>query len=324
MSRHCTCTRALLTAPRLSRILANILRDLYGIKPPSSEDRYRLAAKYNTELNTWRASLAYLLDTSGVDPSLFLPIFLRQRNVLNLAFWHAQILVHRPFLLSNFAGLTTHTLTRSTRHPANPKHAHHVQRCLDAATHIVRVVDDLTAAGQIYSSYWFTHYFAFCAVVVLYVHAIQQRQAPPDTTYVDCFRAAARCHDQLASVATTKGSLAERYAVVLQELRLELLRHNEFLASGETSLPPPPPPPPLLATDLVFSQAAAAMEPEAGGLQHDVVFAEPSPSDSVAQMTGWGQFDSLVTGGIGSLECLLGDGGWDLDLGGGGGLGGIA
>lgn len=144
---------ALLTCTRLSRILANILRDLYGIKPPSSDDRYRLAAKYNDELNEWRTSLAYLLDTDGVDPSLFLPIFLRQRNVLNLAFWHAQILVHRPFLLSNFAGLTNYSINRS-KLSGNSKLAYHVQRCLDAAMNIVRVVDDLTNQSQIYSTYW--------------------------------------------------------------------------------------------------------------------------------------------------------------------------
>ncbi|KAB2571371.1 putative transcriptional regulatory protein [Lasiodiplodia theobromae] len=353
---------------RFSRILANILRDLYGIRPPSTEDRYRLAAKYNDELNNWRASVGYLLDTDGVDPSLFQPIFLRQRNVLNLAFWHAQILVHRPFLLSNFAGLTSYNLHRGPAAASSGgggsgggKLTWHVQRCLDAATNIVRVVDELTRSGQIYSTFWFTHYFAFCAVVVLYVHTIQQQQGrlppAPDPSSPSSstsslspdyfFRAASRCHDQIARVAT-KGSLAERYAVVLQELRLELLRHNHHyygIINGEDSssnratanaglglaaavLPP----------EMVFGAgaggaggqqqadelaAAAGLEGlggqqggGAGGLEG--AFAEASPSSSIAQMTGWGQFDSLVVGGIGSLESLLADStaGWDLDLGG--------
>ncbi|KAK7701612.1 hypothetical protein SLS57_011661 [Botryosphaeria dothidea] len=306
---------------KLSRILANILRDLYGIKPPSSDDRYRLAAKYNDELNEWRTSLAYLLDTDGVDPSLFLPIFLRQRNVLNLAFWHAQILVHRPFLLSNFAGLTNYSINRS-KLSGNSKLAYHVQRCLDAAMNIVRVVDDLTNQSQIYSTYWFTHYFAFCAVVVLYVYTIQQRHSSPEY-YLPHFRAAAKCQEQISNIAT-KGSLAERYGVVLQELRLEILRHNEFLATQGASAATMP----LLGSDLVFLDQGAVLGSglAADGLQqmgHDA-FAEASPSSSIAQLTGWGQFDSLVTGGIGSLETLLADSaaGWDLDL--DGGLGGIA
>ncbi|KAL1616400.1 hypothetical protein SLS56_011442 [Neofusicoccum ribis] len=301
------------------------LLDLYGIKPPSSEDRYRLAAKYNEELNDWRAALAYHLDTDGVDPSLFLPIFLRQRNVLNLAFWHAQILVHRPFLLSNFAGLTNYSINRS-RLSGNNKLAYHVQRCLDAATNIVRVVDELTNSGQIFSTYWFTHYFAFCAVVVLYVYVIQQRHSPPET-YIHHFRAAVKCQDQISDIAT-KGSLAERYGVVLQELRLELLRHNEYLAGqGHAALS-------LLTSDLVFPVAGSQDHhaplsagipgsDHLGQMGHDA-FAEASPSSSIAQLTGWGQFDSLVTGGIGSLETLLADSaaGWDLDL--GGNLGTIA
>ncbi|EKG18711.1 Transcription factor fungi [Macrophomina phaseolina MS6] len=310
---------------KLSRILANILRDLYGIKPPSSDDRYRLAAIYNDELNDWRTSVAYLIETDGVDPSLFLPIFLRQRNVLNLAFWHAQILVHRPFLLSNFAGLTNYSTNRS-KLSGNGKLAFHVQKCLDAALNIVRVVDELTIQGQIYSTYWFTHYFAFCAVVVLYVYTIQQRHSPPET-YLPHFRAAAKCQEQISNIAS-RGSLAERYGVVLQELRLEILRHNEFLATQGSSAAMP-----LLGSDLVFpvvhDQAPPVMGNGLGtvdGLQqmgHEP-FAEPSPSSSIAQLTGWGQFDSLVTGGIGSLESLLADSGagWDLDL--GGGLSGIA
>ncbi|KAL1617837.1 hypothetical protein SLS54_007618 [Diplodia seriata] len=311
---------------RFSRILANILRDLYGIRPPSTSDRYRLAAKYNDALNNWRASVAYLLDTDGVDPSLFLPIFLRQRNVLNLAFWHAQILVHRPFLLSNFAGLSSYNNLHHHHHRPNGrdssdgggggKLAYHVQCCLDAATNIVRVVDELTRSGQIYSTFWFTHYFAFCAVVVLYVHTIQQQQRrlpPPSTTTTDNdeqsshYRAASRCHDQISRIAT-KGSLAERYGVVLQELRMELLRHGSVDGGNgnvggvqrqqqeiDVGMAVPVVAPPVLAQP-VFQQQQDGL----GGLdglqqqQGIEAFAEASPSSSIAaQMTGWGQFDSL-------------------------------
>ncbi|GME55270.1 Transcription factor [Neofusicoccum parvum] len=198
--------------------------------------------------------------------------------------------------------------------------AYHVQRCLDAATNIVRVVDELTNSGQIFSTYWFTHYFAFCAVVVLYVYVIQQRHSPPEA-YLHHFRAAVKCQDQISDIAT-KGSLAERYGVVLQELRLELLRHNEYLAGqGHAALS-------LLTSDLVFPVAGSQDHhaplsagipgsDHLGQMGHDA-FAEASPSSSIAQLTGWGQFDSLVTGGIGSLETLLADSaaGWDLDLGG--------
>lgn len=230
----------------------------------------------------------------------------------------------------------------------------------------MRVVDELTRSGQIYSTFWvtsrplphlpykpltkhpqFTHYFAFCAVVVLYVHTIQQQQgrlpapdpsspssASPSSLSPDYFfRAASRCHDQIARVAT-KGSLAERYAVVLQELRLELLRHNHHyygIINGEDSgsssrtatanaglgLAAVAAAPPVLPPEMVFGAGGAGGQQQAdelaaaagleglgqqgggGGLEGGA-FAEASPSSSIAQMTGWGQFDSLV-----SLVALL-------------------
>lgn len=49
------------------------------------------------------------------------------------------------------------------------------------------------------------------------------------------FRLASRCHAQIKSIAT-KGSLMQRYGVVLQELRLEVLRNNNHLASVSSTL----------------------------------------------------------------------------------------
>jgi hypothetical protein len=154
---------------RISRIVARILRDMYGLRPPPIERRFILAARYTQELNDWRHKLAYLLNSEGIESSLLLPIFLRQRNVLNLACWHAQLLLHRPFILQSFASLTNYSKTsRLSRHP---DFASNVQLCLDAALNIVKVVDYLHSTGQFYSSFWvsgtvFFLYFFF--VFLLY------------------------------------------------------------------------------------------------------------------------------------------------------------
>ncbi|OMP85214.1 hypothetical protein BK809_0003882 [Diplodia seriata] len=198
------------------------------------------------------------------------------------------------------------------------KLAYHVQCCLDAATNIVRVVDELTRSGQIYSTFWFTHYFAFCAVVVLYVHTIQQQQRrlPPPSTTTDNeqpsshYRAASRCHDQISRIAT-KGSLAERYGVVLQELRMELLRHGSVDGGGGDvggvqrqqqeidvgMAVPVVAPPPVLAQPVFQQQQQDGLGLDGLQQQQGIeAFAEASPSSSIAaQMTGWGQFDSLVS-----------------------------
>jgi hypothetical protein len=122
---------------------------MYGIRLPTSAARTRIARTYSAELASWRKDLSYLLDTHKIDSYLFVPLFLRQRNVLNLAFWHAQILVHRPFLLKTFATLTNYG-TRSS----NGVDESHVVQCLEAAMNIVSLVDELHRTGQIYSTFW--------------------------------------------------------------------------------------------------------------------------------------------------------------------------
>lgn len=355
----------LTSSHRLSRIVANILRDLYGIRPPSTENQFKLAARYAGDIDAWRSGVAYLVDTDGVDPSLFQPIFARQRNVLNMACWHAQLLVHRPFLLNNFASLANLGTTRQSRSGRNADLVdEHVQRCLEAAMSIVGLVDDLNAGGQLYNTFWvrvsrcshirgdpanmsprqFSHYFAFCAVVMLYLYAIQRRHSPPET-YLPAFNAATRCQAQITSIATP-GSLAQRYGLVLQELRLELLRHNSHLLAlatgqvqgaggqhvvggqgagaegmvdgqqhglsmmdeavvGRFSAD-------LLALEAADGAAAGGLGgfPGAGGLPLDDggLFPDASPGSSIAQLTGWGQFDSLVSsamydGGYAGMYC---------------------
>lgn len=98
--------------------------------------------------------MAYLLDTDG-NSSMYVPLVLRQRDILKLAFWHAQIIVHRPFLLKSFASLTDYGLsaegdTRLASRKAELER--NVQRCLDAAINILKLIDLIDAAKQMYST----------------------------------------------------------------------------------------------------------------------------------------------------------------------------
>ncbi|KAF7563420.1 hypothetical protein G7046_g734 [Stylonectria norvegica] len=315
---------------KLSRIVANILKDFYGIRPRSTESQLKLAASYSTDLDEWRVGIKYLLDTTNYDSALFLPIFLRQRNVLNLAFWHAQILLHRPFLLNSFANLTNFSLHRNARSANAADIARNVQLCLDAAMQIVQLVDDISAGGQLYNAFWFTHYFAFCAVVIIYVHAIQCRT----DEHLKTLHAASRCQTQISTRARP-GSLPERYGVVLRELRLEMLRHKPALRElfPEEDLNDQQNAPGVRDGNNVFSQMQQTEVSELGigrnamdslidSVQnftgdHVAPQVEASPSSSVAHMTGWGQFDSMVTSGIGGFgwEAVLSDNpmeSWDL------------
>jgi hypothetical protein len=152
---------------------------------------------------------------------------------------------------------------------------------------------------------------------MLYVYAIQKRHADPET-YLPAFHAAVKCQKQITSIAVP-GSLAQRYGVVLQELRLEVLRHNSQLLA-------------LAGEDIGTDEAGAMRENGNDGLlgsfsnqgpvdmnsqgmhfaptaSEEVAghlnlgredgplgFGEHSPGSSIEQMMGWGQFDSLVSG----------------------------
>jgi hypothetical protein len=147
---------------------------------------------------------------------------------------------------------------------------------------------------------------------MLYVYAIQQRHASPDT-YLPAFQAAIKCQGQITSIAIP-GSLAQRYGVVLQELRLEVLRHNSHLLAltteaervdggtmrdGNEALLGAYAGQNLLGLGPQSMQFAPTGEGIGDHLglsgEEGLGFVEHSPGSSIVQMTGWGQFDSLVS-----------------------------
>lgn len=114
-----------------------------------------LSSKYSEDLINWRHKLSRFLDADGVDASLLVPLFQRQRNVLNLAYYHALILVHRPFLLSNFASLNSRKGS-ARGGPGTPEMDKNVTECLNAAMHITDIVNELTEGRQIFRAFWVT------------------------------------------------------------------------------------------------------------------------------------------------------------------------
>lgn len=137
----------------LAKIISHILRDLYSIRPPSLPVRVALSTKYSEDLLNWRRSLSRFLDADGFDHSLLIPLFQRQRNVLNLAYYHALILIHRPFLLSNFASLN-HSRSGPRGALGTTDIDKNVIECLNAAIHIASIVNELTEGQQIYRAFW--------------------------------------------------------------------------------------------------------------------------------------------------------------------------
>jgi hypothetical protein len=150
---------------RLSRIISTILRDLYSIRPIASSKRATLAAKHTTALKDWRNDISYFLDVKGISASFMKPIYQRQTNVLNFAYWHAMILTNRPFLLSNFARLQQ--AASSSESAQKARSSTHVQECLQAAMNIVETVNVLFQADQMFRGYWVRSSSSWALVVIL-------------------------------------------------------------------------------------------------------------------------------------------------------------
>lgn len=140
-----------LTASRLSRILARILRALYGIHTPSTEEHFSLASGFVRDLAEWREHISYLLDAGG-SSAIFVKLVLRQRDVLKLAFWHAQILVHRPFLLKSFTSLAGDDADGEAMTRRKQEMESNIETCVSAATSIAEHINQIDAAGEFYST----------------------------------------------------------------------------------------------------------------------------------------------------------------------------
>lgn len=328
---------SVMTAPvehvKLTRIVSHVLRDLYTIRPPSIALRVELSSKYTADLYAWRSSLSRFLQNSGeeggIDSHLLIPIYQRQRSVLNLAYYHAMLLIHRPFLLRDFASLT-HMGTNPAWGPSTGgiDTSSNVAKCLEAAMGIVRVVNDVFSSSNLFRSFWFTQYYAFCAVVVLYIYRIQQYIIHPGKCE-GYFDAGQRCQRQLESVSETD-CLARRYCLVLEELRVEAIRqkskfsptavtttNSDSQLNGDLTTGP--------VQDSLMPTTTPQTDSASPGLNNAFYGANnipPTPesamfnidflsANNMADLTSWGQFDSLVTAGIGMFDAgFQGDGGF--------------
>lgn len=87
--------------------------------------------------------------------SFFIPIFQRQRNVLNLTYWHAMILTHRPYVLNNFARLSRRDGGNNLSND-DPKGSS-LEKCLDASMKTVNTINEITGSRQLFRAFWVCH-----------------------------------------------------------------------------------------------------------------------------------------------------------------------
>jgi hypothetical protein len=147
-------TQSIMLAPvyhaKLSKIISGILRDLYSIRRMTLQSQSAAAAKHGAELAQWRQEISAFVDLANVD--MLVLTYQRQYTVLNLAFFHSQILLYRPFILRDFKNLAL---------PASPESndlaesvSENARHCLEAAMKVTSILRDLCENGKMYHSFW--------------------------------------------------------------------------------------------------------------------------------------------------------------------------
>ena len=200
---------------RIAQIIGKITREVYTIRHISEQERVSAAHRLCERLHDWQTTLPPHL--GAVRPSSLIPSFRRQCIVLRIAYSHAVMHANRFFLLGNFT-------SRSEIQ---------VAECVMAAKTVLEIVDGLARDSPIFHAFWWTHYVAFCALVVTYAWEIQQQRqcdASSANTKSPVDRAllldlAERCQTHLAQ-ATATNSPSRRYAIILEELRSEAQRRS--------------------------------------------------------------------------------------------------
>ena len=217
---------------RLASIVGEISDELYPINPMSESRRVKVAQSLALKLDEWHASLPVLLKAR---PSSLVRGFRRQCVALRLAYKHAVVHLHRPFLLARSSEASL--VTQSAQHFREES----VKLCIGAARDALRTIDVLAQEGPLFHAFWWTHYITFCALTVTYVWNMQRGSDIEGINREELMALAERCQIHLAH-ATATNSPSRRYSIILEELRNEAtsqrsldVRAIESITQGNTT-----------------------------------------------------------------------------------------
>jgi hypothetical protein len=145
-------------------------------------------------------------------------------------------------------------------------------------------------------------YFAFNAIILLYVYVIQNREDPPEV-YSMYFLAAAQCQTHLSGIAE-KGSLPERYCLVLEELRVEALRQTNRVTLSMTGLGgiENQPQETGFQTSSMTTDSSPGTVTSYAGQIGDAAIINSMPVSGPDDYSGWDQLFSMVSSGLGNLD----------------------
>lgn len=157
---------------------------------------------------------------------------------------------------------------------------------------------------------------------MLYIYVIQE-SASPREVYSGYLSAATRCQSHISAIAE-KGSLSERYCLVLDELRVEALRqtsstqqhqHQHQTTTGPAVMTPHSQSQPQLQEtgfqpmSMPIYESSAADSVGYTGLAQDAgidLNGSSISGFSFSDSSGWDQFTSMVSSGLGNMDMFLG------------------
>lgn len=198
----------------VAAVIGHISRDIYSIRPRSATERLLAVESHIATLHTWKTNLPPIFQ---IRPSSLTTLFKRQSNVLQLAYSHAIIYATRPFLPTNFSFTSSevsHDMDQTSQL------SKFIAEGCKAAVEVTRIVHTFVQDDFNLQAFWFTQYTAFCAVMFLYVHCMQINNKSQEQGYMEL---AERCQMEITR-ATNRNPSAQRYSVILEELRLEVRR----------------------------------------------------------------------------------------------------
>ena len=141
---------------------------------------------------------------------------------------------------------------------------------------------------------------------MLYIYVIQKRANSPEV-YDKYLSAAVQCQFQISSIAE-KGSLLERYCLLLEELRLEAIRKTgrhrhvtvdpvvSAVLAGPSSTP---------TTANFFYEQYVDGDLASHPFQDANVNLNAAMPDQMSGFSDWDQFASMVSSGLGNLDAFL-------------------
>lgn len=277
---------------RLGRLIGEISRDVYTIRPVSEGIRLQSAERLARELDLWKSNLPPVF--GSIRPLSLATPFQRQSNVLRTAYAHAVVYANRSFLLNALTNrnrglaVTEETINSS------------IDKCVEAARSVIKVGLGTAHPVPLSTAFWFTQYASFCAAAVLYIYIIQQYKASIARGHLfielsaenqQLFELAQECQRRLAEEASLI-SPSTRYSILLEELRQEV--HSQLLggAALQQTMADPP-----MQHQIQQSAGTVPLSETGVSLATDTntVFAPQFGLNTDWDTTNWAQLDTWVS-----------------------------